>query len=255
MQGMVTCNVDHLTPENTLYGAHLTHQGRILYDFFMLDWDGNIALDCRKDTLMAFAKSLHDHKMRYQIDFDDLSDEYHIYADLQNTPQQRQENNGLITYPDTRLRQMGSRVLSPKELAVGKTFQDYGHTRIKNTLPDPAYDGKPGKTIVSEMCLEYLNGVDYKKGCYMGQEMTARTNFRSPPKKRLVAVTYEGDAPETGTKIKAGNLPVGEVYSCAGGHGIAIARVAKALAKGAELTADDTALGAAKPTWAEYDIE
>lgn len=264
LQGMATCNFDNLTDENTLYGAHLSHQGRVLYDFFAFKWPFTlsanstaIALDCHKQSLMAFAKSLHDHKMRFKIEFEDLSDEYGIYADLSNAsdPGKLFVRGNNVTLQDPRLASMGARIFTSEKLSAGKVFEDYETRRIKLGLPDPAYDGKPGKTIVSELCLEYLGGVDYKKGCYMGQEMTARTHFRSPPKKRLVSVAYDGKPPVPGAKVKAGKLPVGEVYSCRDGHGIAIVRVAKALTDDAQLTADGVPLTAKKPAWAEYSIE
>lgn len=261
LQGMVTCDMNKLDDSQALYGAHLTHQGRVLYDFFAFNWlhDGQhaVAFDCHKSTLMDFAKSLHEHKMRFSIGLEDLTEDYYIYADLSDTGAKpgvltREENT--LTFADPRLEQMGARHITPKKLQTAQTLEAYQTHRIKNAVPDPAYDGKPGKTIVSELCLEYLNGVDYKKGCYMGQEMTARTHFRSPPKKRVVALTYEGDAPAPGAKVKAGKLPVGEVFSCADGRGIGILRVAKALTGGAELTADGIPLKAEKPAWAEYDI-
>ena len=257
LQGLTTCNINNLTPDNALYGVHLTHQGRVLYDFFALRWKNGIILDCHKETLMAFAKNLHSHKMRYDIEFEDLSDDYFIYADIQQSspPGHRQDDGDTITYGDPRLPVMGTRLITPHNLTTTQTLDTYHDHRIHNTVPDVAFDGTPGKTIVSELCLEYLNGVDYYKGCYMGQEMTARTHFRSPPKKRLAAVEYEGDAPAPNTPIKAGKLPVGEIYSCHNGHGIAIVRVAKALAADAVLTADGQPVTAKKPAWADYSIE
>ena len=206
---------------------------------------------------MAFAKSLHDHKMRFQIDFDDITNDYHIYGDLTQSDSSGNtvRDNTTVFYTDPRFKKMGSRIITSKALPTDKSLEDYHSNRIQLAVPDAAYDCKLGKTISGELCLEYLNGVDYKKGCYMGQEMTARTHFRNPPKKRIVAIRYEGEAPPHGTQIKLGKLPVGEVYSCQNGYGIGIARVSKALEDSANLTADGKPLKAEKPQWADYIIE
>ena len=259
LQGLVTCNIKHLDDSTALYGAHLTAQGRVLYDFFALSAGNSILLDCHKPTLMAFARSLHSHKMRFDVGFEDLTDDYDILADTAKTadrPGLVRGEDGIYRFTDPRLQQMGTRLIAPKgAMPAGGRVDAYHAHRVSLAVPDAAFDCAHGKTIVGEMCLEYLNGVDYKKGCYLGQEMTARTHFRSPPKKRLVAVRYEGDAPPHGVDVKAGKLKVGQVFSCTEGHGIAIVRIAKALAAGTELTADGISLEAQKPEWAEYTVE
>ena len=259
LQGMVTCDIRNVDEDTSLYGAHLTHQGRFLYDFFAFRLGGDIVLDCHKETLMAFAKSLHEHKMRFDIGFEDLTDDFDIFADItatQGQPGHTQELNGVYILTDPRLPAMGVRIVAPKgQMAGAGDLEDYHAYRVSLAVPDGAFDCVQAKTIAGEMCLEYLNGVDYKKGCYLGQEMTARTHFRNPPKKRLVAVRYEGDAPPPGADVKAGKLKVGQVFSCAQGKGIAILRVAKALANGAELSADKVKLQAEKPAWADYTVE
>lgn len=259
LQGMVTCDMAKLSPAHSLFGAHLTPQGRMIDSFLVYQLGGKIILDCGKDRLMPLAKSLHHYQMRYNVAFEDLSDDYDVFASLKAHEltagiTTATENKG-IAVVDPRLVALGSRYILPK--GTVKDVHDkleYHHHRIKLAVPD-AHDFIREKTIAGEYCLEFLNGVDYKKGCYIGQEMTARTHFRTAPKKRVVQVKYDKIPPEVGAEIKVGNLKVGNVFSCADGHGIAIVRIAKALEKGAQLNAEDIPLTAQKPNWANYDIE
>ena len=257
LQGMVTCNMDKLTADQALFGAHLTSQGRLLDPFFVYELEGKIVLDCARERVMPLAKSLHGYQMRFDIEFEDLTEDYFIYADItahsrplgEATPTE----NG-VAIADPRAEVMGMRYILKAAVEGAQTLEAYEAHRLNVGMPN-AQDFTREKTIAGEYCLEYQNGVDYKKGCYIGQEMTARTHFRTQPKRRVIAVTYEGIAPECGTDLMDGNLKVGTVYSCAGGRGIAIARIAKALHKDADLTADGHHLKAEKPAWANYDIE
>lgn len=257
LQGMVTCNIDHLSQTQALYGAHLTPQGRMVEPFFVYFYEGKIVLDCAKSRLMPLAKTLHGYKMRFDIEFEDLTEDLAVFADITPTTAlagtcQKFENGLQVT--DPRLPEMGHRYLLPVDTKAEAELQAYHNHRIKLGLPESA-DFLPGKTISGEFCLEYQNGVDYKKGCYIGQEMTARTHFRSPPKKRVIALQYAGPAPAFGAELYAGNLKIGHVFSCANGHGIAIARTEKAFAAGTALTAGGIALTAEKPQWADYAVE
>lgn len=259
LQGMVTCDVEKLTPKQSLYGAHLTAQGRFLHDFFLVDLNGLLVLDCHKEHLMTFAKNLYSFQMRFDIAFEDLSDDYDIFADLTptSTPlgHTKQTKTGVI-FTDPRLGLMGQRLIAKKGVQQAPDpLADYHAHRINHCIPDGAFDALQGKTIAGELCLEFLNGVDYEKGCYLGQEMTARTHFRNPPKKRLVAVAYKGKAPPLGAAVKAGNLPIGHVFSCENGKGIGILRTAKAFEKGATITSEDISLNVKKPAWAQYSVE
>jgi len=256
LQGMTTCNIAKLTEVQALYGAHLTPQGRMVAPFFVYNYQGKILLDCAKDHLMPLAKTLHGYKMRFQIDFEDLSDDFALFADL--TPAAAPLGtcafleNGL-QIADPRLAAMGSRyLLPPAPLAAANTVGAYHAHRIALCMPEST-DFLPQKTIAGEFCLEYQSGVDYKKGCYIGQEMTARTYFRSPPKRRVIALKYAGPAPAFGAELSAGNLKIGHVFSCANGYGIAIARVEKAF--DAPLTSGGLTMTAEKPQWADYAVE
>ena len=256
LQGLVTCNIQALAHTPLLYGAHLTHQGRLLYDFFVFEHGSKLILDCHKKTLMDFAKSLHHYQMHFDITYEDLSAEFTALA-LKNTPKTAKELGPAYIFDDPRHPQLGQRayLINKPNSAAHAPTQEYHQMRIKLGIPDVAYDCVPGKTILSELGLEFLGAVDYKKGCYLGQEMTARTYYRSPPKKRPIQFTY---APEYtlahGATVKAGNLAIGQVFSTNQGQGIAVVRVQKAFSK-TPLTVEGIKIKPKKPEWANYSVE
>jgi hypothetical protein len=254
LQTMVTCSLSQLSVATPLYGAHLTGQGRFLYDFFIIETPTHILLDVHKDALMPLAKALHSYQVQNRVDYDDMSDEYSIYANISPEKPINHILNDMI-YADPRLNTLGTRLIISKNEGQPETtlrLADYHAHRIALGVPDGSIDATIGKTIVNEMCLADLHGIDYKKGCYVGQELTARTHFRTQPKKRLMQVTFEGAAPSAGTSIKRGNLEIGTLYSTNNaGQGIAILRLSE-VAKGEPLMAGNTPITAHKPDWASY---
>lgn len=256
LQGMVTCDINKLSPTNSLYGAHLTPQGRFLDDFFVCLINNQIVLDCNKKRLMPLAKTLHNYIMRFNVGFEDLSDDYDILASISPSDSQCGHTGQIptgIKIIDPRLAGMGYRIITTKgSINANSDTDEYHQHRIKLAVPDGGFDGIRNKTIAGELCLEYLNGVDYEKGCYIGQEITARTHFRTQPKKRLMAITYQGAAPAIGAEVKCGTLSAGNVFSTSQGYGIAILRL-KDTIKGKPLFANGVELEAHKPQWADYE--
>jgi len=254
LQTMVTCSLNALGPETPLYGAHLTGQGRFLYDFIIIETPSHILLDVHKGALMPLAKALHSYQVQNKVEYDDLSEDYSIYASFCDGIAEEHPKNTII-FTDPRLKSLGKRLYIPtneNKPTPTEPLEAYNTHRIALGVPDGSVDATHGKTIANELCLADLGGIDYKKGCYVGQELTARTHFRTQPKKRLMQVTFTGTAPPVGTPIKRGNLEVGTLYSTnAQGQGIAIIRLSEA-AKGDPLMAESIELTAQKPDWATY---
>lgn len=249
LQGLITQNMSRVTAGHIAYGALLTGQGRFLYDFFLLPGrhDNEIWIDCHAEELMPLAKELHQHQLRYQIEFDLLSDEYQIEANIStSTPEEN-------SYVDPRLPALGLRRVVARTAHPKPQDTAYHAHRIALGIPDGHIDAEKGKTIANELCLADLNGIDFNKGCYMGQELTARTHFRTQPKKRLMQVTYTGNAPVCGSVVMRGAMECGHVYSCTNGKGIAILRLTE-VAKGEPLLVNGTSLTAHIPDWAQYTL-
>lgn len=258
LNGVLTNDLTKLTPQNAMYAAHLTPQGRFLYDVFVLKAEGDtLWLDCHKESLLPLAKALHGLRTNEALTFDDLSDDYTLYAQWGNLPTkplgQRWQEGAIHAYADPRLANMGWRLIAPhnKPITTNASFDTYTAHRLTLAVPDGAYDALPGKTLPNELCLADLNGISYSKGCYVGQEVTARTHFRTPPKKRLMYVTFDGPAPAPGTELTANGKEAGHMGSHSGQQGLAVVRLNEAQHL---LHAGLTKIVPTAPEWADYTL-
>lgn len=250
MQGVCTQNCLKLQNDTPAYALHLTPQGRFLYDFILIQREGILWLDCHAPTAMALAKALHNYKLRYNLEFHDLGDDYSIYAAVDSTPTLPE---GSLKVTDPRLPALGQRLYVPKTVPLTCTgrMEDYTAHRLRLGVPDGAYDCFPDKSFPNEYCFADLNGIDYKKGCYVGQELTARTHFVTQPKKYVMQVTFTGPAPAVGTEVFRGGLKVGTMLSSLGQQGLALLRISEVV-KGEPLMANGVVLSPRKPDWASY---
>ena len=222
LQGVCTQDVRNLKEGTLLYGAHLTPQGKFLFDFFMQQKDDKeIWLDVAEKEMMPFAQALHKYATGQQVDFHDLSADFKVYADLDSEHPE--------ALPDPRHWSMGKRLYVTKEIIIetaDTSFEDYERARIALTLPDGSVDGFKAKTLPAELNFDDINGTSYTKGCYVGQEVTARVQHRGKVKKKLVTLTLKEqmDQPPTpGTAItNTEDLEVGHLFSCVGNRGLGI---------------------------------
>jgi folate-binding protein YgfZ len=171
------------------------------------------------------------------------------------------EQSGGVKMMDPRLEAAGARVVFPKNstdfeiklIGAGPAnSSDYDRHRLKLGLPNGSRDLVIDKAILIESGFDELNGIDWNKGCYMGQELTARTKYRGLVKKRLVSVTIEGAKPEPGTPIMVGDKNVGEMRSSNGNNGIALLRLDQLENEAAIYLCDQTVLSPRKPEWAIF---
>lgn len=249
MQGVCTQNCLKLREDKPVYALHLTPQGRFLFDFILVPQNHMLWLDCYAPTAMDFAKSLHTYKLRHNLEFHDLSDDYSIYAAVGEAPPLPA---GSLSVTDPRLPALGQRLYVPQATPLHTTgsMDDYTAHRLGLGVPDGAYDCFTDRSFPNEYRFADLNGIDYKKGCYVGQEFTARTHFVTKPKKYLMQVTFEGPAPAVGTAVYRGGLKIGTMLSSQGQKGLALLRVGE-LHKDAPITATEITLLPQTPAWAK----
>lgn len=214
LQGAITQDIEKLSKTPLLYAAHLSPQGRFLYDFFITKQDDFILLDCAKNELMDLAKSLHQYAVGQNIEMHDLSDAFYVYAAFQAF------DGGIA---DPRHSGMGYRLVSKEKRAVADDFSAYEEKRVKLGIPDGSLDGLKGKTLTAELGLEYLNGVSFDKGCYVGQEMTARMHHRTKPKKTVFKIAL-ADEQKPHSTLMVGEQEAGWIFSNAGRSAIAIVK-------------------------------
>ncbi|NVK20651.1 MAG: folate-binding protein YgfZ [Methylocystaceae bacterium] len=245
LQGLISNDVTKASETSGIYSAFLTPQGKFICDFFILGHGDSLLVDIAADALPAFKKKLTMFKLRADVKIDDISEDYDVLAIFGDAYAPK---SGF--YADPRHNDMGWRAFVSKgagfDGAEEVPFADYDLKRIQLGLPDGARDMTPEKSILLENGFDELNGVDWNKGCYMGQELTARTKYRALIKKRLFPVKLEGDAPESGTAIIAGDKSVGEIHSSQGAYALATVKLD---AVEEALTANGVALTVTKPDW------
>ena len=264
LNGLVTGDVAKVAADKPCFAALLTPQGKIIADFIIaeapIEDGGGFFLDCPRALAPALVEKLNFYKLRAKVICEDLSEVLGVMAVWGGVA----DSEYGLSYPDPRLPALGSRVMLPPHLAaaaaadLGASFtdaDDYETHRIGLGVPRGGLDFVYGATFPHEADMDQLNGVDFEKGCFVGQEVVSRIEHRGTARNRIVGVRYDEFAPEPGIAVQAAEKPVGVLGSSARGHGLAMLRldrVAEALAQGEQLRAGGIALEVVKPTWARF---
>lgn len=258
LQDIVTNDVNKAVDGRGVHAGLLTPQGKILFDFFLLDAGDHFLLECARENISDLIRRLTFYKLRAAVDFEDLSDSFRIWAAWNGAPE---APGGAIAYTDPRLEALGVRIIAPvsRELAAGcdaASEDDYHRRRIALGVPEADKDYPLGDTFPHEADYDQLAGVDFNKGCYVGQEVVSRMEHRGTARKRIVPV--RANAPLTaGAKITAGDAAIGTLGSVAGDIGLAMVRLdraAKAIEDGRALIAGDVEIDLVQPGWADFSV-
>ena len=220
LQGLVSNDVSDAAPGRAVWSALLTPQGRWLADFFIFTDGARLLLDCERAQIPLLLQRLGRFRLRSKVALRDISDELAVHVAWGETP-----GDGPLVVPDPRLVEAGWRLLSARRLTASATEADYDRHRLALGLPDGSRDLEPEKTLLLEAGFDELHGVSWSKGCYMGQELTARTKYRGLLKRRLVPVSVDGPLPSTGTPVLKGNAEVGTMRSGRDTRGLAVLRL------------------------------
>jgi folate-binding protein YgfZ len=259
LNGLVTTDVTELAPGHGRFGALLTPQGKIIIDFLITEapagHGGGFLLDCPRPLAQSLADKLGFYKLRAKVTVENLSDSLGVMAAWDGEPAVKPD----LTFADPRDAALGWRILAPQELAqkvadlVGADLVDdaaYEAHRIATGVPRGGLDFIYGDAFPHETNMDRLHGVDFDKGCYVGQEVVSRMQHRGTARTRTVRVTLDSAPPEAGTAILAGDKTVGTMGSTSGQSGLALVRtdrVADALDAGAKLTAGGLGIRLADP--------
>ena len=268
LQGLVSNDVAPAGEHRAVYAAFLTPQGKFLHDLFIAGIGEALFLDCeawRRDDLL---QRLMRHRLRSRIEITDVTETLAVAVafDGEETaseqPGAAKPFGGGIAYADPRVAAAGWRFVLPRAEAIADLQRAgfelvepiaYDRWRLALGLPDGSRDIAVDKDVLLECGFEELNGVDWRKGCYLGQEVTARTKYRGLVKKRLLPVELTGPAPASGTPILLAGREVGEIRSASGDLAMAMLRLdGLAAAAGDEegaLTAGDARLTPRMPAW------
>jgi folate-binding protein YgfZ len=239
LQNLLTQSVDSLGENEARFGALLTPQGRLLYDLFVVGRADGCWLDVAAERQAAVIQRLSIYRLRAKVEI--AADETQIFALFGAD----QAPAGWVR--DPRLPGLGWRgygVESPAG-AQAAELAAYDAHRLALGVPGPA-DWGSEKTYPIEADFDLLNGVDFQKGCFVGQETTSRMKRRGQIKNRMLPITFDGPPPAPGSEVLAGSLRAGEVLSGTGGRAMALVRLDRIAG---ELTADGRPVRVEWPTW------
>ncbi|MCA0200337.1 MAG: folate-binding protein [Proteobacteria bacterium] len=262
LQGMISNDMRRVEAGRAMWAAFLTAQGKFLHEFFVVPHRDVILLECERARREDLIARLARYKLRSKVTFAPL-DTLDVgvawgagaataleTADGLGTVKERGDG---VLYTDPRLEGAGVRTaLTPEQAGQlsldHATAETYDAHRITLGLPDGSRDMEVDKALLLENGFEELHGVDFEKGCYIGQELTARTHYRALIKKRLMPVTIDGATPAPGEALTVDGRDAGEMKSIAGIHGLALVRL-DAWKAGGNLTAGAARITPVKPDW------
>ncbi len=256
LQGIISNDMARVTRGTAIYAALLTPQGKYLHDFFVFEHAGSMLLDCERARIDDLARRLRLYRLRAKIEIATVED-LNVFA---LTGDDIPDIKGGAVYADPRLAVLGSRAALPGTaeaalVAAGFAPGDragYDALRREHGVPESGSDLVAEKSMPLESGFDELNGVDFEKGCYVGQEVTARMKHRSLVRKRLFPVAIDGPTPEPGTPVLLGEIVAGEMRSAGDGRGIALIRLEHLeTAENGDtgLTAGTARLTARRPDW------
>jgi hypothetical protein len=264
LNGLATNDIGQVAPGRARYAALLTPQGKIIVDFLVAEAEpgdgGGFFLDCPRALAPTLVEKLNFYKLRAKVAVENRSELLGVMAVWDGAALSEYG----LSYADPRLSALGTRTILPPEVAaeaaadLGATLTDadaYDAHRIALGVPRGGMDFIYGDTFPHEADMDQLAGVDFDKGCYVGQEVVSRVEHRSSARSRIVPIAYDEFAPSSGLPVMAGDKQVGILGTTAKGRGLALLRldrVADALAAGAPLTCGNIPIRVVKPAWAKF---
>jgi tRNA-modifying protein YgfZ len=264
LHGLVTADMLKLTPGSARFCALLTPQGKIIADFFVVEAQpqdgGGFFLDAPRALIATLFERLNLYKLRAKVLIEDLSDILGVLAIWDSASATKYG----LCYDDPRLPALGLRSMMPPHRAADAAAklgamlvaaEEYEAHRIALGIPRGGIDFAYGDAFPHETDMDQLGGVDFTKGCYVGQEVVSRIEHRGTARTRAVPIRYDGAAPPAGAAITAGGRQVGAMGSAMHGRGIALLRLDRvAEADGQTLDAGGVAVHIVKPDWARFSF-
>ena len=267
LNGLITADAGKVTPEHAAFAALLTPQGKIMVDMIVAEAPaedgGGFFIDCPRALATTLVERLNFYRLRAKVIVEDLSAVLGVMAiwDCAGATEYG------LCYADPRLPALGTRCMLPPHLAseaaadLGASLREasaYEAHRIAHGIPRGGLDFNYSEAFPHEADMDQLGGIDFAKGCYVGQEVVSRVEHRGTARKRVVPVTFADFAPEAGVAVMAAGVAIGAMGSSVrgGGRGLALLRLdrmGEALAAGATLIAGGIALHPVKPEWARFD--
>jgi len=245
LQGLITNDINKVSKDNAVFAALLSPQGKFLYDFFIVEHEGRFLLDIARETQADLIKRLTMYKLRSKVDIAILPEMEVGWSDeLQVTSYKLQ---GSVKYNDPRYPELGIRAIG-----IGFEIQgmgEYDKQRLSLGIPEGGRDLETNAAFPMQWGYDKLNAIDFNKGCYVGQEVTARSKHIGTIRKMVHQVQADVVLPAIGTPVMADEKEVGKMASSIGNTGLALLNI-EVVAGGAKLYSNGTEIQANIPIWA-----
>jgi tRNA-modifying protein YgfZ len=234
LQGLVSNDIETVRPGHAVWTALLTPQGKWLADFFVFADAEMLLLDCESAQVPMLIQRLSRYRLRMKVSLRGAPElRVHVawagrtdigHPDCGSDVGALDAGSGIVA-PDPRLPNFAWRILHAASLVTNATPDDWDRYRLAAGLPDGSKDMESDRSTLLEAGFDELSGVSWSKGCYMGQELTARTKYRGLVKRRLVPVIVDGPLPPTGAGVLKDGVDVGTMRSGRDGIGLALLRL------------------------------
>jgi len=235
LNNLLTQNVETLEAGALRFGALLTPQGRLMLDLFIWGKEDGLWLDVPADARDGLVQRLAMYKLRADVEI--AASDAGVFAAWEEAPE------GFIA--DPRLEGLGHRAIGFSGETTASEDDWHAH-RATLGVVEAAFDAPKDKTYPIEANFDLMNGIDFHKGCFVGQETTSRMKRRGSIKNRILPFSYEGEAPAAGAEVLNGELRAGEVTSAANGRGMAMMRLDR---MEGTLSVDGRAISVIRPDW------
>lgn len=244
LQGLITNDIRKVTPEKAIFAALLSPQGKYLFEFFIIEQKGVLLLETDKARLPELIKRLSMYKLRAKVEFEERSD-LQVAASWENERITSHESQ--LVFDDPRHPALGQRILFQKVIPAKAGIEDYETHRLSLGIPEGGKELIVDRSLLLEFGYDHLNAIDFAKGCYVGQEVTARSKHRASLHKYIHCVSAETSLPPVGTPVIQNGKEIGELRSSHGTVGLALLRIEEA-SRG-NLLAAELPIRVSLPTW------
>lgn len=244
LQGLISNDTARISDNQAIFAALLTPQGKFAHDLFLVGAGERYLIDVESERRAELLKRLKMFKLRSKVTLADCDTDLVVVnlfggdalarLGLESVTGAAKPLSDGMVFVDPRLASLGARAFLPRATAE-QTLRNFGfdaatpgsfrQLRYSNGVPESSTDLIPDKSILLESGFDEMNGVDWQKGCYMGQELTARTKYRGLVRKRLLPVTFDGMAPAPGTILSLDGKEAGEIRASDGPVGLALIRL------------------------------
>ena len=249
LQGIITTDVPSIGQSEAQAGALLTPQGKIMFEFMIARSADGFLIETDATAGEAFAKRLTLYKLRAKVAIARLEASAVVVSWDEPPPP------GAIR--DMRFARAGVDLFRSLGATGAAPLSAYAALRIINGISGGAEDGDATDFFPHDLMMDRNGGLNFKKGCYVGQEVVSRMQHRATARRRLVTVTAESALPASGTAISIGGREIGALRTVEGSTALAVVRIDKAgeaMAAGAPILVGNVAVTLALPAWSGLDF-